>query len=50
MDVPLRRLDRYRPTISGDCIVYLQEHEYDMGDVSDLAIYKEAITNPQSNF
>ena len=35
MDKPLRRLKRARsPAISNDYIVYLQEHEYDVGDVS----------------
>ena len=50
-NVPLRRLERVRrPTISDDYIVYLQEHEYDIGDNSDPTTYKEAITSPQSNF
>ena len=44
MDIPLRRSERARwPTISDDYIVYLHEHEYDVGDVSDLTTYKEAI-------
>ena len=30
-----------------DYIIYLQEHEYDVGDVSDLTTYKEAIVSPQ---
>ena len=38
-----------RPTISYDYIVYLQKHEYDVGDVSDLTTYKEAIVSLQSN-
>ena len=51
MDIPLRRLERVcKPAISDDYIVYLQEHEYDVGDVSDPTTYKEAIINPQSNF
>ena len=51
MDIPLRSSKRAcRPLISDDYIVYLQEHEYDVGDVSDLATYKEAIVSPQSNF
>ena len=50
MDIPLRRLERTRrPTISDDYIVYLQEHEYDVGDISDLTTYKETIVSPQSN-
>ena len=39
-----------RLVISDDYIVYLHEHEYDVGDVSDPTIYKEAIDSPQSNF
>ena len=39
-----------RPAISDDYIVYLQEYEYDVGDVSDPTTYKEAIFSPQSNF
>ena len=36
MDIPLRRSERaHRPAISDDYIVYLQEHEYDVGDVSN---------------
>ena len=51
MDIPLRRSERARrPTISDDYVVYLQEHEYDVGDVSDPTTYKEAIVSPQSNF
>ena len=47
MNIPLRRLERaYRPAISDDYIVYLQEHEYDVGDVSDPTTYKEAIIGP----
>ena len=34
MDIPLRRSERARrPAISYDYIVYLQEYEYDVGDV-----------------
>ena len=40
----------HRPAISDDYIVYLQEHEYDVGDVSDPTTYKEAIVSPKSNF
>ena len=51
MDIPLRRSKRAcRPAISNGYIVYLQEHEYDAGDVSDPTTYKEAIVSPQSNF
>ena len=33
MDIPLRRLERARrPVILDDYIVYLQKHEYDVGD------------------
>ena len=39
-----------RPEISDDYIIYLQEHEYDVDDVSYLTNYKEAISSPQSNF
>ena len=36
MDIPLRRLERERrPAISDDYIIYLQEHKYDVGDVSN---------------
>ena len=48
MDIPLRRSERaHRLAISDDYIVYLQEHEYDGGDVSNLTTYKEAIVSPQ---
>ena len=51
MDIPLRRSERaHKPIISDNYIVYLQEHEYDVGDVSDPTTYKEAIVSPQSNF
>ena len=50
MDIPLRRSERRRPAISNDYIFYLQEHEYDVGNVSDPTIYKEVIVSPQSNF
>ena len=47
MDIPLRSLERERrPTISYDYIIYLQEHEYDVLDVSDSTTYKEAIVSP----
>ena len=47
MEIPLRRLERARRlAISDDYIIYLQEHEYDMGDVSDPSTYKEAIVSP----
>ena len=52
MGIPLRRSKRAarRTTISDDYFVYLQKHEYDVGDVSYPTTYKEAIVNPQSNF
>ena len=51
MDITLRRLERAcRPIISDYYTVYLQDHEYDLSDVSDPTIYKEAIVSPQSNF
>ena len=51
IDIPLKRLKRARrPVISDDYIVYLQEHEYDVGDVSKLTTYKEAVASPQSSF
>ena len=51
MDIPLRRSKRARrPAISYDYFVYLQKHEYDVGDVSYPTTYKEAIVNPQPNF
>ena len=51
MDIPLRSSERERrPSISDDYIVYLQEHEYDVGDVSDPTTCKEVIGSPQSNF
>ena len=50
MDIPLRRSKRARRlAISDDYIVYLQEHEYDVGDVSDSTPHKEATVSPQSN-
>ena len=46
MDIPLRRPERaHKPTISNDFIVYLQEHEYNVGDVSDPTTYKEVIVS-----
>ena len=51
IDIPLRRSKRaHKPAISDDYIVYLQEHEYNVGDLSDPTTYKEAIVSPQSNF
>ena len=51
MDISLRRSERAcGPAILDDSIVYLQEHEYGVDDVSDPTTYKEAITSPQSNF
>ena len=51
MDIPLRRSERARrPAILDHYIVYFQEHEYDVGDVSYPTTYKEAIVSPQSNF
>ena len=47
MDIPLRRSERARRlAISNDYIVYLQKHEYDIGDVLDLTTYKESIVSP----
>ena len=47
MDIPLRRSERaHRLVVSYDYIVYLQEHEYDAGDVSDPTTYKEVIVSP----
>ena len=40
----------HRPGILDDYIVYLQEHEYDVGDISDPTTYKEAIVSPQLHF
>ena len=39
-----------RPAISDDYIVYLQENEYDVGDVLYPITSKEAIVSPQFNF
>ena len=39
-----------RLAISKYYIFYLQEHEYDVGDASDLTTDKEASVCPQSNF
>ena len=51
MNIPLRRSERARrASISDDYIVYLQDHEYDVGYVSYSTTYKEAIAIPQSNF
>ena len=51
MDIPLRRSERAcKPAISNDYIVCLQDHEHDVGDVSNPTTYKEAIVSPQSNF
>ena len=51
MEITLRRSERvYRPTILDDNIVYLQEHKYVVGDVSNSSTYKEAIVIPKSNF
>ena len=51
MDIPLRRSDRTcRPVISDYYSVYLQEHDYDVGDISNPTTYKAAIISPQSNF
>ena len=47
MNIPLRRSKRARRRIiSDDYIVFLQDHEYDVGDVLDLTTYKEAIVGP----
>ena len=37
-------------SILDDYTIYLQEHECDVGDVSDPTTYKEAIVSPQTNF
>ena len=51
MDIPLRRSVRaHRPAILDDYANYLQEHEYDVSDVSDPTTNKEVIVSPQSNF
>ena len=51
MNIPLRRSKKERrPALSDDYIVYLKEHEYDVGNVSNPTTYKEAIVSPQSNF
>ena len=48
INIPLRRSEKaHRLTIPDDYIIYLQEHEYDVGDVSDSTTYKEAIVSPQ---
>ena len=51
MDIPLRRSKRVcRPAILDNYTIYLQEHEYDVGDVSNSTTYKKVIISPQSNF
>ena len=51
MDIPLTRSKRASwPVISYDYIVYLQDNEYDVGDISNPTTYKEVIISPQSNF
>ena len=51
MDIPLRRSKRVcRPAILDNYAIYLQEHEYDVGDVSYPTTYKKVIVSPQSNF
>ena len=46
--VPLRRSQRVRRSaILDDYMIYLQEHEYDGCDASDLVTYQEAIHCPQ---
>ena len=49
---PLRKSDGYidQPTIPDGYTVYLKEHKYDIGDVSNLTTYNKAITSPQSSF
>ena len=50
-DKPLGRSERVCSlAISDNYIVYLQEHAYDVGDLSNSTTYKEAIVSPQSNF
>ena len=51
MDIPLRRSERARrPAILNDYIVYLSEHEYDVGDVSYPTTNKKPllVLNPTS--
>ena len=44
-----RRSQRIRRhVISGDYVVYLQVHQFDFGDTSDLSTYLVAITSSQS--
>ena len=51
MDISLRRSKRaHRPIISYDYIVYLHDHEYDVGVVSYPTTYKEAIVTPNPTF
>ena len=51
MDIALRRSKGARKlAILDNYIVYLEEHEYDVGDISCPTTYKEAIVSPQSNF
>ena len=51
MDIPLRKSERaLRPVILEYYIIYLQEHVYDVGDISNPTTNKEAIVSPQSNF
>ena len=48
-DVPWRTSQRIcKPTISDDYIIYLQEHEFDVGDTLDAITYQEAIHSAQS--
>ena len=44
--MPLRRSQRIRrPTIPDDYEVYLQEHDFDISDDSDLVTYENAISS-----
>jgi hypothetical protein len=48
-DALLRRSQRsHKPAISDDYIVYLQEHEFDIGVVDDPSSYSQAIQSSQS--
>ena len=48
-EIPLRRSYRvHRPTISGNYMVYLQEHGFDANDESDRTNFSQAISGPNS--
>ena len=45
-DALLKRSQRIRKSaISSDYVVYLQEHEFDVGYTSDPSTYQESITS-----